>query len=142
MSGVDILPTIADLCGSDLALGDIDGGSMKPLIYTQGDTVDRPNGFLVFHDKSASPKTSDVNGDSESALMRGGYKLIKTWKDGAPHTAELYDLRSDPGEADDLADRMPELAAELGRLLDDYIARSGGDVTIDDDDWPPKRKKS
>jgi hypothetical protein len=37
---------------------------------------------------------------------------------------------------------MPERAARMGALLDEYIAQSGGDVTIDDDDWPPKRTKS
>ena len=113
---------------------------MKPLMYAHGDTVERTNEFLVFHDKSASPKSSDVNGDSETALMQGDFKLIKTWKDGAPHTVELYDIRKDPGEADDLAEQMPELAAKLNGMLDDYIAGAKGDVTIDDDDWPPRKK--
>jgi arylsulfatase A-like enzyme len=141
VSGVDILPTLADLAGAEIPLGDIDGGSMKSLVYQLSDEVDRPYPFLVFHDKSANPKSSEVNGDSESALMQGDYKLVKTWKNGAAHTTELYDLSKDPGEANDLAEQMPERAAKLSAMLDDYIAHSQGDVTVDDDDWPPKTKK-
>lgn len=142
VSGVDILPTIADLVASDVELRNVDGGSIKSLVYQQSDTVERPHPYLVFHDKSARPKSSDVNADSETALMQGDYKLIKTWKDGAPHTVELYNVQDDPGEADDLAEQMPELAAKLNGMLDAYIEETAGDVTIDHDDWPPKRKKS
>ncbi|MEE4217832.1 MAG: sulfatase-like hydrolase/transferase [Xanthomonadales bacterium] len=142
VSGVDILPTIADLVASDVELRDVDGGSLRSLVYQQSDTVERPYPFLVFHDKSARPKSSDVNADSETALMQGDYKLIKTWKDGAPHTLELYNVRKDPGEANNLTEQMPELAAQLNGMLDAYVTETAGDVTIDHDDWPPKRKKS
>ena len=131
-----------DIVDSKLDLVDTDGGPIEGLINQATDKVERPYPFLVFHDKSAQAKSSPKKGDSETALIQGNFKLIKTWKDGAPHTVELYDIRKDPGEADDLAERMPDLAARLGGMLDDYVARSGGDVTIDDDDWPPKRKKS
>jgi hypothetical protein len=127
--------------GSKLELADVDGGSIKDLVYGKSDEVKRPNPFLVFHDKSASPKSSSENADSETALMQGDFKLIKTWKGGKQHTMELYDLASDPGEANDLAASMPGRAASMGHLVDNYITRWRGDVTIDHDDWPPKPKK-
>ncbi len=133
VSGVDILPTIADIVDSDLELVNVDGGSLKDLVYQRSDTVERPNPFLVFHDKSANPKSSSKNADSETALFQGDYKLIKTWRKGSQHTAELYNIEEDPGEAKDLAKSMPELTASLGKMLDDYIAASGGDVTITED---------
>jgi arylsulfatase A-like enzyme len=133
VSGVDILPTIADIVGSGVELGDIDGGSFKDLIYRESDTVERPRPFLVFHDKSATVKTTGAKGDSESALMQGDYKLIKTWKGGKQNSVELYDLAKDKEEAYDLSAAMAEKAAEMGRLLDDYIAEVGGDVTITTD---------
>jgi arylsulfatase A-like enzyme len=133
VSGVDILPTIADIVGSKLELGDIDGGSFKDVLYEDSDTVVRPRPFLVFHDKSANPKSVDANGDSETALLQGDFKLIKTWKDGAQHSIELYNLANDKGEQHDLTDTMPEKTAALGKLLDDYIEEVGGDVTITTD---------
>lgn len=137
VSGMDLLPTLADLAGSPLDLGEIDGGSLKSLLYRKSDTVERPNPYLLFHDKSGNPKSSELTADSETALMQGDYKLIKTWKDGAELTVELYDLSTDPGEADDLAAAMPARAATMSRMIDDYIARWQGDVTLDHDDWPP-----
>jgi len=133
VSGVDILPTLADIVDSDLELTNVDGGSLKELIYQQSDTVNRPHSYLVFHDKSGNPKSSDKNAESETALMQGDYKLIKTWRKGSEHTAELYNIAEDPGEAINLAESMPELTASLGKMLDEYIAQSGGDVTIDTD---------
>ena len=137
ISGVDILPTIADIVDSKLELTDIDGGSVKDLLYQESDTVLRPQPFLVFHDKSGrsktEPESESENGDSESALIQGDFKLIKTWKNGAQRTAELYNITKDKGEQDNLTDSMPEKTAALGKLLDDYIAEVGGDVTIQTD---------
>jgi arylsulfatase A-like enzyme len=141
VSGMDILPTLADLAGSDVELGEIDGGSFKSLAFQQSDTVERPRPYILFHDKSASPNSSETNADSETALMQGDYKLIKTWIAGKQHTVELYDLAKDPAEANDLAGSMPERAASMSSLVDEYIAKWQGDVTIDHDDWPPKPKK-
>ena len=118
ISGVDILPTIADIVDSKLELTDTDGGSIKDLIYRESDTVSRPRPFLVFHDKSGKPKSKSTRADSETALLQGNLKLIKTWKDGAQHSVELYDLSKDKGEHEDLASVMPEETARLGKLLD------------------------
>ena len=133
ISGVDILPTIADIVDSKLELTDTDGGSIKDLIYRESESVVRPQPFLVFHDKDGRPKSKLSKADSESALLQGDFKLIKTWKDGAQYSVELYDLSKDKGEHEDLASLMPEETARLGKLLDDYIADVKGDVTIVDD---------
>ena len=133
VSGVDILPTIADIVGSDLELGDIDGGSFKEVLYGRSDTVTRQRPFLVFHDKSGNPKSVEENADSETALLQGDFKLIKTWKDGAQHSIELYNIATDKGEERNLTNTMPEKTATLGKLLDDYIEEVDGDVTITTD---------
>ncbi len=133
VSGVDILPTIADIVASNIELGDIDGGSVKDLLYQESDAVLRPRPFLVFHDKDGKAKSKIEKGDSESALLQGDFKLIKTWQNGVQHSVELYNITKDKGEHDDLAGSMPELTVNLGKLLDDYIADVGGDVTIQTD---------
>ncbi len=130
VSGVDILPTIADIVGSEVDLGDIDGGSFKDVLNQHSDEVVRPRPFLVFHDKDGRPKSNSERADSETALLQGDLKLIKTWKDGAQHSIELYNIAEDKEEAVDLTGSMPGKTAELSKLLDDYIADVGGDVTI------------
>jgi hypothetical protein len=42
----------------------------------------------------------------------------------------MYNLADDKEEQTDLAGSMPEKTASLSKLLDDYIAEVGGDVTI------------
>jgi arylsulfatase A-like enzyme len=146
VSGVDILPTIADIVGSTLELTNIDGGSIKDLLYQKSDAVLRPRPFLVFHDKSGRSKTRTESqteteqteieiedGDSESALLQGDFKLIKTWKNGVQDSIELYNIARDKEEQFDLTGALPEKTAALGKLLDDYIAEVGGDVTIQTD---------
>ncbi len=139
VSGVDILPTIADIVDSKLELTNIDGGSVKDLLYQKSDAVLRPKPFLVFHDKGGRSKTQteaeieNENGDSESALLQGDFKLIKTWKNGVQHSVELYNITQDKGEHDNLTGSMPDKTATLGKLLDDYITEVGGDVTIQTD---------
>ena len=133
VSGVDILPTIAEIVGAEIDLGDIDGGSFKGVLHQQSDEVVRPKPFLVFHDKDGRPKSTGERADSETALLQGDFKLIKTWKDGEQHSIELYNIAEDKEEQVDLTDSMPEKTAALSKLLDDYIADVGGDVTIVDD---------
>lgn len=133
VSGVDILPTIADIVASKLELADTDGGSIKDLLYQESDVVLRPRPFLVFHDKSGKPKSKTENGDSESALLQGDFKLIKTWKNGVQHSIELYNITQDKEEQFNLTGTLPDKTASLGMLLDDYIADVGGDVTIQTD---------
>ena len=130
VSGVDILPTIADIVGAEMDLGDIDGGSFEDVLRQRSDKVVRPRPFLVFHDKDGRPKSTGQRADSETALLQGDFKLIKTWKDGEQHSIELYNIAADKEEQVDLTGKMPEKTATLSKILDDYIAEVGGDVTI------------
>jgi arylsulfatase A-like enzyme len=50
-------------------------------------------------------------------IRRGDYKLIEFYTD---HRFELYDLKKDLGETTNLAQKMPEKAKELHRMLDDW----------------------
>ncbi|HEX6884555.1 MAG TPA: sulfatase [Planctomycetota bacterium] len=60
-------------------------------------------------------------GRDKVALRTGSHKLIVDRGAGG-ETVELYDLRVDPGERQDLAAREPELARELRRELEARLA--------------------
>ena len=109
ITGLDILPTLADLAGYARPLPKtIDGGSLKPLLIDKtASNVARPNPFLIFHQAVARK--------AESAIIEGDYKLVKTWVTGK---LELFDLSKDLSEAKDLAFELPEKTQKLhGKLV-------------------------
>ncbi len=57
-----------------------------------------------------------------SVVRKGDWKLIESLED---NRLELFSLREDLGEKNDLAASMPEKAGELRRLLDDWRKEAG-----------------
>ena len=124
VSGVDLLPTFADLAGYPHKLpSNIDGGSLDS-VFANGETgkVVRPNPFLVFHQA--------VDRSAASAIRLGDYKLVKTWKSDK---LELFDLSKDISEANDLSRRMSSKTQELHRKLTDYLAEVGAETRRTED---------
>ena len=124
VSGVDFLPTFADLAAYPQKLpSNIDGGSLSS-VFANGETgkVVRPNPFLVFHQA--------VDRSAASAIRLGDYKLVKTWKSD---NLELFDLSKDISEATDLSKQMPAKTQELHRMLTDYLAEVGAETRRTED---------
>ena len=69
-------------------------------------TVSRQHPFLLFHQA--------VDRTSQTTIIQGDYKLVKTWKQDR---RELFDLSSDHSEAKDLSKSQPEKTRELHSLL-------------------------
>lgn len=118
ITSVDFLPTFAKLAGAELpASQPVDGIDISPLmhgeevdersiywhypLYLQGIglTIDLPDG-----------DTYSWRGFPSTALRRGDWKLIEFHEDDS---IALYNLKDDPGEQENLATSMPELAAQL-----------------------------
>ena len=120
VTGVDLLPTFADLAGYSTALPhNIDGGSLRPLLWNDGQgIVKRLNPFLVFHQA--------VDRTPISAIRRGDYKLVKTWKS---KKLELFDLSHDLSETNDLSDQMVDRTQELNSLLDSFLEGVGAETS-------------
>ena len=88
-------------------------------------------------------------GVTPSAVIRdGNWKLIESFGDffdssGNYHSGprlELFNLATDPGEADDLAVRQPERARALQRQLRDWIRSTGAEVPGPNPDYDPSRQ--
>ena len=108
--GWDILPTISDLAGNRNPLpDDLDGVSFRAALENgnQGN-VERKNDELVFH----------YFGKEHSAIRVGDYKLIKFW---ILKKTELYNLKNDLGELNDLSKKYPQKAEELEKALMVYM---------------------
>lgn len=110
VTGWDLLPTFCDLAGNNKPLpGNLDGTSFRPLLEhgNVGKFV-RKKDELIFH----------YFGKPHSAIRVGTYKLIKFW---SPLKIELYNLKDDPGELTDLAQKQPEKAKEMESRLMAYL---------------------
>ncbi|MCP4375802.1 MAG: sulfatase-like hydrolase/transferase [bacterium] len=95
-AGMDLLPTITDLVGIKVPpTRKLDGRSMKDLIFKGADFPDRKIFF------GYEPKLG-------TALRDGPWKMIV--KKGK---AQLYDLRTDIGERNNIIDKHPKRAREM-----------------------------
>jgi arylsulfatase A-like enzyme len=108
--GWDILPTVADLAGGTKPLPEnIDGMSIKSVLEKGNQAeLKRKNDELVFH----------YFNRPHSAIRIGDYKLIKFWN---LKKTELYNLKDDLGEVNDLSEKYPQKVKELEKPLMEYV---------------------
>lgn len=121
-SVLDLVPTIVSLAGG-AADPIFEGKNLSPLF--QGGDLERNVEFYWF---TASDKIP-FGGGKQDAIRLGNWKYIESqqrfrwlpyrfewpWK-----KAELYDLSTDPNEANNLIEREPEIAETLRQKLHDY----------------------
>ncbi len=108
---IDVLPTFADIAGAgerpDL---DWDGTSLLPLLRG-GDWTDRT---LTVH----SQRIRFPERWRKSSVMTEQYRLV--------NGEELYDIKADPGQLENLAEQKPEMVAQLREAYDAWWDRIGG----------------
>jgi arylsulfatase A-like enzyme len=128
----DLFPTLLDMAGLPLMPGaHKDGLSLLPVI--KGGTLD--GRALYWH----YPHYHGAGETPVSAIRLGDYKFIRHYEDGK---RELYNLRSDIGETDDLMDRRPEKAEELESALDAWLLEQKASIPGPDPDYDPAMKKT
>lgn len=109
VSSVDFYPTFASAAGAKLKGNEaLDGVNLMPLLLKNKD-LNRE--ALYWHYPSETGKW--VNKMS-SAIRKGDYKLIEFYKG---NRLELYDIKNDVGEKNNLAAQMPERTQELKKQL-------------------------
>lgn len=110
-STIDFLPTLLDTAGVARPPGQhLDGVSFAGLL-AGGTAPQRDTLFWVYpHWHNPGAPTASVR--------RGRYKLLRYLHD---ERSELYDLLADPGEATDLADRLPDETQRLHAALDAHL---------------------
>ncbi|MEM9827883.1 MAG: sulfatase/phosphatase domain-containing protein, partial [Planctomycetota bacterium] len=128
INSFDWMPTLLAACGIKMDIANLDGVDIFQLQSAKG--VQNANG-----PQNANRHTSGTRNlywhyphYHGSAWRPGGairtdrYKLIEFFEDDR---VELYDLKADPGETNDLSAKRPEIAAVLRSELSQWRARSG-----------------
>ncbi|MBN1509806.1 MAG: sulfatase [Sedimentisphaerales bacterium] len=134
----DFFPTFRDILQArDAGQGPIDGVSLLPLLAGTG-SVNRPAiywHYPHYHGSSVGPC---------GAVRARDYKLIE-WFDESVHAdrhrLELYNLKDDPGERDDLAARRPAKAEQMHRMLELWRCDVGAQIMSPNRDYDPKKAR-
>ena len=104
ITSMDFYPTILEMAGLPLRPElHQDGKSLVPVLKNQ---TQKLHDATYFH----YPHRSNQKGSPSSAIRKGDHKLIVFFNDGH---LELYDLKQDIAEQQNLASEMPELADSL-----------------------------
>lgn len=103
-TGCDWYPTLMELCEISPSGHPLDGRSLLPIIRSEK----APTAHQRFHWKSGQA----------IAVREGRWKLIMTGK-----RVELYDLPNDLGEAQNLAEKFPEIVKRLQEESQSYWRR-------------------
>ena len=132
---IDLFPTIAKICGASTPENKIDGVNILPLLLNEPGANPRDELAYYYH-------TNSLEG-----IRKGEWKLVfphpsQTYKkdlpgkDGFPGKTStvqvpmaLYNLRTDPGETEDVQLQHPEVVKQLEALGDDYRKQLGDDLT-------------
>ncbi|MDB5241281.1 MAG: sulfatase [Spirosoma sp.] len=135
LTALDILPTVAKLCGAKLPKQPIDGIDWIALLKGD-DTVTPRTNFYYYYRKNSLEAVRQGEwklvfehpGRTYEGLMPGqGGKPGPSPEDHAFTTA-LYDLRRDPGERYDVREQHPDVMAKLEKLAEEARVDLGDDL--------------
>lgn len=133
VTSMDLFATVVEAAGRQNRTG-IDGTSLLPLLTGKG-SLGRQELFWHYpHYSNQSVNAGDVD-QPGAAVRQGSYKLIEFYQDDH---VELYDLRKDPGERQNLAGKFPALAARLRRQLADWRRSVGAQLMTLNPRYQPK----
>lgn len=116
---MDLYATICAAAGV-AAPDDIDGVNLLPVLT--GTTTELAERELYFAYREGTSAPSSFGGLTADALRRGDWKLVRN---GPSAARELYNLRHDPYERQDLAASEPDRLKEMTRALARHIQRGG-----------------
>ena len=107
----DVLPTVAEIAGASAPKG-IDGVSIVPELTGRKQTVRE---YHYWEHNTYEQKTGKLREDRLlQAVRMGDWKAVRL-KPDAP--IELYNLRTDPGEAQDVAAKEPAVTKKMEAIL-------------------------
>jgi arylsulfatase A len=114
VSSIDFFPTLLAMAGVPSRHA-VDGMNLDGVLRGTAQPPRRPLFWHYPHySNQARSPGAPVGGGPGAAMRDGEWKLIQHFETGFH---ELYDLSADPGEANNLADAMPERVLDMGKRL-------------------------
>ena len=129
--GTDYLPTFMDLLKVRKLPDDIDGRSFLKTLYQPEINFDR--GSIFWH----YPHFSNQGGRPAGAMRSGDYKLVESFETGK---VELYDLKNDIGEKNDLSSLMADKTKEMARMLKMWRKDVGANMPRPNPNYRPSKE--
>lgn len=111
--GADLFPTLLACAGVPLPNTVLDGIGLLPILQGGEPRAARD---LFWYYPHYSPQAQRPG----AAVRAGDWKLVQHYD---PPAVELYNLRKDIGEQENLATRMPDKTKQLLATLDDWLER-------------------
>jgi arylsulfatase A-like enzyme len=128
MASIDLLPTIAAYAGAPIPSG-IDGVSLRDLIRDSKSLGSRE---LYWH----YPHYSNQGGFPGGSVRDGDWKLIENYETGQ---LELYNLRTDIREENNVARQNLAKARELHAKLSEWRKRVGAKMPVRNPNFDPAK---
>lgn len=128
VAGIDFLPTIAAYAGASSPAG-IDGVSLRELIRDARRPASRE---LYWH----YPHYSNQGGYPGGSVREGDWKLIENYENGV---LELYNLKTDIREENNLASEQAAKARELHAKLSAWRKRVGAKMPMKNPGYDPAK---
>lgn len=126
---VDYAPTIAELAGTSMPV--IDGKSFVKALHGAAN-IGRSEIFWHY------PHYSPQLGKPSAAIRRGDDKLILFFED---NHVELYNLKADIGEKNDLAAAQPAKAASMKKRLEQWLRETAAQIPQPNPKHDPARER-
>jgi arylsulfatase len=135
VSGIDILPTLAEIADAPIPEKKIDGVSILSLI--KGDELEPPRkSFWYYYRRNSLEAVQDGHWKLVFPHPGRTYVGFEPGVDGQPglasenypHEAGLYDLRRDPGERYNLLELYPEIVERLEKIASEAREELGDDI--------------
>ena len=124
--GMDLYPTILSYIDAPLKPEEhMDGVNVLPLFTGTGSIDDRPLYWHYPHYDETTPYSSAIV---------DGWKVVRYADDGK---TEVYNLKDDPMEKNDLSTKNPEKTESLINSLDGYLADVGAQLALPDPNHDP-----
>lgn len=130
ISSVDVYPTLLEIAEHrEVIAQQLDGKSFLDVLLGKQQEKDRAIFWhypVYHHDEPAS------------AIRKGDWKLIEFFSD---MHVELYNLKEDIGETNNLAEKMPQKVAELHQELTDWRQSVDAALPVPNPDFDENRRK-
>jgi arylsulfatase A-like enzyme len=129
---MDLHATILEMTGLESAATHADGVSLVPLVHRQGELARRDLFWHYPHYQHYQKEGTTPYG----AIRRDDWKLIEFYDD---KPVELYNLRDDVSERNNLAESEPARVQVMRRALDEWRKAVGAQMPTPNPNYDPSK---